>query len=182
MKNYIGILVIFLSSFLYAQEDTALTTIKCSKYIKTPELAKFTGTWKWVQGNDSFEIILKKEKVFDIMIEYDSCIDRLIGFHRYIKNGKLIESTLEKKGANFDDKLHSISVLNVVTNDIEIEGSIINISISRLLLHIKFELIDETHLKIKLIENYPGPVPYGPGVPSTLSEINLPQGIILTKQ
>lgn len=53
---------------------------------------KFEGTWQWVSGNDTLILKLKKLNTsFDTYTE-----DVLMGVHKYVKNGVIIEDALNR--------------------------------------------------------------------------------------
>ena len=62
-----------------------------------PELNKFVGDWKWGSGTDS--VILHLEKQF-ILYPAPLNIDEenLVGWHKYIKNGIIVEASLQYSG------------------------------------------------------------------------------------
>ncbi len=67
-------------------------------YTLSPSLDKFVGTWKWVSGNDTMVLTFLKQKAhFRSPLNYD--VDVLVGWHSYIKNGTLVESSLQYAGA-----------------------------------------------------------------------------------
>lgn len=168
---------------MFSQPSSAiLQPYQCSSYTPNTELNKFVGNWKWTSGNNSFEMVLKKEKVFKPLDDDQSCEDIIIGFHKYIKNGTEIESSLQNQNSNYSQKLNSISSWSIVINSIELRGGIDNISNYNNPIKFEFEYIDNNHLKIKSLENFPGTKIYFPGQTIPGSEINLPQNIILTKQ
>jgi hypothetical protein len=74
---------------LLAQRPQANTHIT-NNYIN-----KFAGLWRWVSGNDTVDI-----KIAKIQFQYDrppaASADRLVGCHRYVKNGVLVESSMDK--------------------------------------------------------------------------------------
>ncbi|WP_368407658.1 DUF6705 family protein [Chryseobacterium edaphi] len=184
MKNIsLIILLLFTSHFAKSQQlspNVTITPMQCSSYIPNPLMDKFVGHWKWTSSNNSFEMILKKEKTYNIIEDDHSCVDYIIGFHQYIKNGVIIENSLQHQNTNFSQKLKSIFGAGVIPGDILWAG-IDNLSTGS---HVKMEVeyIDATHIKIKSIKNYPGTKLYLPGETIPSSEITLPQNIILTKQ
>lgn len=187
MKNTIKIIftlvMVFISNQLSAQPggNNVPIPVACTSYTPNPELNKFLGTWKWTSGNDSFEMVLKKEKIQDIMDE-NACEDIIYGFHEYKKNGIVIESSLPFQNMSYEQQKNSISSWSIVINAIELRGGMYNISKGNNHIKFKFELIDNNHLEIKALENYEGVKAYPPGVPIPSSDINLPVGIILLKQ
>lgn len=183
MKKIIYTLIVLLSGFMYSQpSSTTIQLLQCSSYTPNSELNKFVGNWKWASGNDSFEMVLKKEKVFDLGKDDQSCEDIIIGFHKYIKNGTIIESTLQNQNSSYALRLNSISSWSIVINSTELRGGIKNISNYNNPIKFEFEYIDSNHLKIKSLKNFPGTKIYFPGQTIPSNEINLPQDIILTNQ
>lgn len=65
------------------------------------ELDKFVGTWRWVSGNDTVEIVLQKQVIY-----YDAAtpsnIESLVGWHRYVKNGVLKENSMQFIGSSYN--------------------------------------------------------------------------------
>jgi len=58
-------------------------------------LDRFVGTWKWEEGNSSFEIIFViEEMVHNIPGKYYS--DKIVGKYKYIENGVLITDNLSQ--------------------------------------------------------------------------------------
>jgi hypothetical protein len=61
-------------------------------YITNNYVNKFEGTWQWVNGSDTLIIMLKKtNKQFGDYTE-----DVLLGVHKYIKNGSILNDALNK--------------------------------------------------------------------------------------
>ena len=175
--------MILINNKLIAQPggNATPTLVPCSFYIQSQELDKFVGTWKWTSGNDSFEIVLKKEKISDLFDE-DTCEDIIYGFHEYKKNNNIIESSLQYANTTFVQQKNTIYSPNFVVNSFELRGGIDNLSKGNNRLKFRFLLIDSNHIEIKSLDNYDGVKAYLPGIPIPPSEINLPIGIILSKQ
>jgi hypothetical protein len=62
-----------------------------------PALNKFEGIWKWGNDRDSLTFILQKQMV--------SCtpyyrMEKIVGWHKYIQNGKVTESSVQYFGSN----------------------------------------------------------------------------------
>ena len=185
LKKYIiSTAALFFASLMYSQHGNLGTPvqIQCSSYTQKPELDKFTGHWKWTSGNNSFEMVLKKEKIFSIIgNDHQACEDIIIGFHEYIKNGVLIESSLQHQDTNFSQDFESMTFFGVFGQILL--GGMSNISNLNNNIRMELEYIDSTHLKIKSLTNYQGVKVYLPGQPIPSSEINLIiEGITLTKQ
>ena len=99
MKNIILILTLILTLSCKAQSNVVgynSSNIPENAYCKdlNNDLNKFTGTWKFVNGNTELTIIIvKNEKVYH---KYFSkyYIDELAGNYKYIENGIEIVNTL----------------------------------------------------------------------------------------
>jgi len=90
------------------------------------------GTWMYINGNDTIEIYLKSTQINVADTSYPT----LIGFHKYVKNGQLIESSLNFGNTNFADKKYSIIIYNVKSADIRNDGDFKDMSfnINRLII------------------------------------------------
>lgn len=179
IKIQISIFMLLLSQLMLSQR-AIINPVPCSSYTPNTLMDKFTGHWKWLSGNDSFEMILKKEKIFNIIKDDNSCLDKIIGFHQYVKNGIVIESSLQNQNSNFNQDLMSIYGSAVIPGDILWAG--IDILSNGNNVKMEVEYIDANHIKIISLKNDPGVKLYLPGQVIPSSEITLPQNIILTKQ
>jgi len=90
------------------------------------------GTWKYINGNDTIEIYLKSTQINLAGTTYPT----LIGFHKYVKNGQLIESSINFANTNFADKKYTIIIYNVQSADIRNDGDFKDMSfnINRLII------------------------------------------------
>jgi hypothetical protein len=69
-------------------------------YTAHPEFNKFVGTWLWTSGTDTIKLVLQKQVIhYPYQLNYDE--DRLVGWHKYVKNGVLIESDLQNVGTQW---------------------------------------------------------------------------------
>jgi hypothetical protein len=75
----------------------AQTPYPSGSYNSKPELDKFVGTWRWVSGHDTVEIHLFKQAIhYPEPLNYD--VEALVGWHKYVKNGIVIETSLQFSG------------------------------------------------------------------------------------
>jgi hypothetical protein len=81
MKTIFFILFIGICNSLYAQTTT--------------DLNKFVGTWRWVSNTDTVIIILEKQNI-QIYPGYSRVV--IVGWHKYVKNGLLVESSMQYVG------------------------------------------------------------------------------------
>jgi hypothetical protein len=80
-KSFTALMFIFLASQSYSQDTTTMN--------------KFIGTWRWVSNTDTVLIVLQKQNV-TIYPRYSRPL--LAGWHKYVKNGQLIQSSLQYVG------------------------------------------------------------------------------------
>jgi hypothetical protein len=109
MKKILLILCIIWSSICSAQTPPAQ-----GSYTTNPQLDKFVGTWIWISGSDTMKIVLQKQFVHHktpYSFEYES----LIGWHRYVKNGIQVESSLQYIGSPYNSG-HSTLLGSTIDN------------------------------------------------------------------
>jgi hypothetical protein len=66
-------------------------------YIPDPLIDKFCGLWQWVNNKDTFQIVMQKQRFETINGETDV----IVGWHRLVKNGVMVESNFQKIGQPF---------------------------------------------------------------------------------
>lgn len=74
---------------------------KITAQIQPPnnDLNKFEGTWRWTSGLDTVLIVLEKQ----IVTPYPNCsAEILVGWHKYVKNGVLNQSSLQYVGRDIN--------------------------------------------------------------------------------
>lgn len=90
MKSYfLWTILIFSIKFSIGQ---AVTT--------NPELDKFVGVWRWTSGADTMEITVQKQVY--ILYFTDNHSEILVGWHRYVKNGVLQQSSYQYIGRDIN--------------------------------------------------------------------------------
>lgn len=72
------------------------------------DINKFVGTWRWTSGSDTVEIVLEKQ-VYVIPLT-GSHTEDLVGWHRYVKNGSLLQSSLQYVGRDVNIDFNSNSL------------------------------------------------------------------------
>ncbi len=154
--------------------------IKPGYHRSDPYCKKFVGTWKWEKGNDSFELILSYQKIYFIGIK-DVTSDAIVGYHKFIKNGNIIEDVTPYKNLKYDPRKGKSTLLGSTEEGHSnfLKGTIIHISKDK---SIEFEIkyIDSNHIKLVEVYNMEGTKistdehPYD-------SSISLPQNIVLTR-
>lgn len=87
-KFLYALLFLFVGKFAHSQ-----TPPKAGDYVIDNNIDKFVGAWVWSSNGQSVEIILKKEK-FYYGAPFNFYADVLIGCHRYIKNGVIVETSM----------------------------------------------------------------------------------------
>jgi len=129
-----------------------------------------TGTWKCINGNDTIEIYLKPAQMMLNGISYPL----LIGFHKYVKNGQLIESSIPFSKSDFIDKKYTIIIYDVKSDDIRNDGDFkdISLDVKRLVI---LKKLSSTTMNVRLtsqqVRKYTNVVGY-----------TLPRNFILTKE
>ena len=118
MKTIILIISIFCSMYLKAQN------INCppGSNMLAPELDKFVGTWRWKSGTDTLTIYLYKQ---NIPVVPGCNSPSIVGWHRYVKNGVLIEGTEQYAGTPYFNNSHATIVAGAepdVSSVTEISG------------------------------------------------------------
>lgn len=148
--------------------------------VKNDNVDKFIGTWLWHNGNDSLLFIFKKENVY--VKGFDIHMDVLIGFHKFVKNGVVIENSTEYINTWQNDGHSTLyggtdRIVNLNTLTTFIEHTSKNKSVNA-----EIQYIDSNHIKIISIENpegmkirFPGEAPYD-------WSISIPTNIIFTRQ
>ena len=97
-----------------------LTSFNCNAQYQSKDFAngdnylnnnldKFIGTWKYSDANQSFTIILKKENI-RLPVQNNVRADALIGFHKFVNKGYIIEDTTIYSNTNYADKSRGVSV------------------------------------------------------------------------
>jgi hypothetical protein len=78
-----------------------ISTVSYSQLVVNNDLNKFSGTWKWTSGNDTMVIVLEKQVV---TLPGGRSNEVLVGWHEYIKNGQVAQSSLQHTGLRFDNE------------------------------------------------------------------------------
>jgi hypothetical protein len=102
MKKILIIIAIIFSKICSAQTLPAQ-----GSYTTNSQLDKFVGTWIWTSGTDTMKIVLQKQFVHHktpYSFEYES----LVGWHRYVKNGIQVESSLQYAGTPYSNGYNTL--------------------------------------------------------------------------
>lgn len=112
--------IVFVHIYGFAQPAAP----KQGEHRQNPYLDKFVGTWEYDNGQHKFRIILTKQKVEtafrlsddEATIYYE---DYIIGWHEYIKNGEIVESSMDKANTVWDkwDDIYKNTTLQGFTTD-----------------------------------------------------------------
>jgi hypothetical protein len=84
------------------------------------------GNWKCISGNDTLIIFFKSSQ----MNVGGTIQPILIGFHKYIKNGALVENSLQFQQTDYPDDKYSIIILNFQQGDARNDGILKDISLN----------------------------------------------------
>jgi hypothetical protein len=97
MKNIVMLVfTLTIISKIYAQNGPH----PAGSYVSRPNLDKFVGTWQWVSGADTVKVVLAKQAIY-APAPMDYTFEALVGWHRYVKNGVEIESSLQYVNSTF---------------------------------------------------------------------------------
>jgi hypothetical protein len=128
-----------------------------------------SGTWRWTSGADTIELFLNPQ----VLTIENQTISVIIGFHKYVKNGTLIESSMSDKNTLFLQEKYSILIPNAFPHNRKQDGHINDITLNnkRMLL---LEKLNPTTLKVALtyLHGIRNNRPYG---------FTLPKNFTLTK-
>lgn len=129
-----------------------------------------TGTWKWTNGNDTIEFYFKTDSLYYI----DEYIPIIIAFHKYTKNGQVIENCLANINSNYSQRLFSLSIINTADTNPKLGGDFKDIS-RNTLRYMILKRINPTSMEIGLmyLEGVRNGKPYG---------FTLPRNFTLIKQ
>lgn len=94
------IFFIILLTGIYISSNAQHTPYPAGSFNAKPELDKFVGTWRWVSGNDTLLVQLYKQSIhYPDPFNYD--VECLIGWHKYVQNGVVAESSIQFAGLPF---------------------------------------------------------------------------------
>ena len=153
-------------------------------YYPSNYLNKFVGEWKWVSGADTVILIFKKVAV-KIPAINNSYWEELIGCHKYVNNGILIESSINDSDSlqyyNYENDIGTISMLGMDYGDTTyVEGTITD-SLKHKFNKIKLTYLFGNPIQIRMQLSLKGAKVSLPGKPY-IPGITLPTDIILTKE
>jgi hypothetical protein len=85
-----------------------------------------TGTWKWISNNDTIEMYFK----LDVIHVGSKNYPVVIGFHKYIKNGILIENTLQFSNTNYSSNKFTTVIYNNDPTNSRLSGNFNDLTIN----------------------------------------------------
>lgn len=181
MKNLVILLICFLLSNFIMNCKAQNNFPQDGDNIVNNHINKFVGTWYWSSGNNSFQLILKIENIKDPYININFYYDTLIGFHKFVSNGTVIENSTQYSYTNFSNKNWTVLGNTSNNNPNWLHGTFRHASKNK---SVKFEIeyIDANHIKLVKLQNTRGIKFRKPTDPPFDGTITLPQNIILTKQ
>jgi hypothetical protein len=107
-----------------------------------PELNKFVGVWRWVNSTDTLEITLQKQIYINYLVNTQE--EMLVGWHRYVKNGVLQQSSYPyiSRNINIDFDDNSLDFKNTLFGTVynTKPNEVFFITLWDLVLHKNFEL------------------------------------------
>lgn len=173
MKKFICLLL-FICSIKFSEAQFPVP----GSNIQHSSLSNFEGTWRWASGNS--ELIIKLKKVNVHYSAYDFSEDVLIGSHKYIKDGIVIEDFLDDFPNINTNVFSSIFLFTKFDGSIpfEVKGNIKDISKGKKqLLRLKYENISGVQVLTWLLESRDDSQTAPPSTPG----ITLPTDLILLR-
>jgi hypothetical protein len=82
-------------------------------YSQTTNDDLFAGTWRWVSGTDTMTIVIEKQNL--AILNPSNPEPTLVGWHRYVKNGIVVESSFQYLGRDASLDKDSTYIDNKVT-------------------------------------------------------------------
>jgi len=141
-------------------------------YYQSADLHKFDGTWEYTDSSITFKIILKTEKT--LLKGSTNYLDLVTGYHIYVKNQKVIQSSIGKaktiKNGFYLDKDVSKNKIRFLFTDLGRETPI----------HGTLELLPTGELKWS-VKNLEGVRLNVPGINEKDHNIYIPTDLILKK-
>lgn len=123
-KPIIIVYMLCLVNFVYGQSNKFPQK---GDNFKNDNIDRFQGDWVWGHNGDTVKIYLKKE---DLEVAPEIRADVLVGFHKYIQNGKVVESSYELRNTKEAKKRHTF-VGSAEGRSDKIEGIIQDLSSGR---------------------------------------------------
>lgn len=149
-----------------------------------PQLDKFVGTWKWTNGNNEVTVKLKKMIYhYNMNGGYDR--EKLVGCHRYVKNGIVIEDYLPQ----FDTLTQNnpVSLLlskskNLNSNPLMVRSLVRDNALNKNE-ELRLTFSDSGPVPTLTWSLYPVGTTYRPGIdPTPTDDTTMPQNLVLIKQ
>lgn len=176
MKLLLKIKIVLLS-LLFMNSNAQKTFPKDGDNIKNPHIDKFVGTWTWKQGNSELVFVLKKINT-KLIPTADIYGDVLYGFHKYVKDGKELENSLQYVNTDYKDKKHTLGAMGDILKPNEIQIGVLPMERKYRTLYANVEYINGKEIRIKNIE-----IKEVMRINDPLDNSRkLPQDIILTKK
>jgi hypothetical protein len=148
-------------------------------YTTNAELNKFVGTWIWTSNTDTIKFVFQKQRIhFPAPWFYDD--DALVGWHKYVKNGVLIESDLQKIGTIYTGLNTQASMFGSTQKPTNIYFTTFRDLTLNKRCDAYFTLLPNSTTQAKWIVKDPRGIYRGPQ--GTISMYTLPSNIVFTKQ
>jgi len=120
------ILLIIHLTFLFLCKGVEAQPPAPGSYVYNHFLNKFEGNWMWVDGTDT--LVLRMKKYNTLISDYHE--DVLLGVHKYVKNGVVLDNSLDKfDSIAIKHKKSSIFLYQLTGSDTsDISGSITDLT------------------------------------------------------
>lgn len=177
-KNFICLALLFIATIMHSQDLPP----ELGSNILNLDIDKFVGTWYWEGTGKSLKFILKKENVdFMPITKMDYKADLIVGFHKFVENGIIIEDSTPYYKTFYNDKKKTVSGCTEKNDPGLLTGNIHHKS-KKKLVNFKIQFLDNNHIKLLEVKNTHGIKVWQEGETPYDSSISLPSNIILTRQ
>ena len=178
MKNSIYLALLFFATTMHSQN----LPLELGSNILNSDIDKFVGTWYWENNGKSLKFIFKKENVdFMPITKLDFRFDMIVGFHKFVENGIIIEDSTPYYKTFYNDKKNTVSGCTDKKDSGMLIGNIEHESKNKLVQY-KILFLDKNHIKLLEVKNTQGFKVWQEGEKPYDSSISLPSDIMLTRQ
>jgi hypothetical protein len=119
-------IIIGLSILLLSLNTKANQVFRDTIYHQNPGLHKFNGEWEYSDSSITFQIFLKSEKIS--LLGSNDYMELITGYHVFIKNGKVVQSSVGKKisirNGFYVDESKSLNKIRFLFTDLGSGGSL----------------------------------------------------------
>jgi hypothetical protein len=177
--SVISFFLLFIGCKVMSQKPQENTTYN------DPYINKFVGNWIWISGTDTVKLKLQK-KLLKIVDFNNSYWERILGCHVYVKNGLLVESSMNQFDSlqyyTNEHKIGSIRLARFQDDDTAYIGGFLKYISTNKGVVMDLTYLGGTPAQIRMKLSYKqGTTISVPGKPY-IDGVTLPKDIILNKE